>query len=444
MAFKLTIIGGGGVRTPLLLHGLASANLDIGEIVLYDIDHARAETMAKLGRELTRIPICTTIDLENAVDGAAFVLSSIRVGGIAARARDERMSIEHGYAGQETTGPGGAAMALRTVPVILEQARVIERVAPKAWYISFTNPAGLISQAVASRTNLRAIGICDTPSELFHNISTALGGHAECDYAGLNHLGWVSRVRHNGADVTARLLNDESVLRRLYSADLFDPQLIRTLGLIPTEYLFFYYSQRRALDNQRQAGSTRGAEIEKMNATLFDELAAQSAQQGIETYRRYLNRRNASYMKLEAESGSAFTEPDSADANPFASATGYHRIAVEVLRGLNSDTPHEVVVNVANRGAIDDLAPDDVVEVSCAITRNGAVPKPTGRLPESVRGLVLGVKAYERTLIRAAVARSRPLAQLALLEYPMIGQWEPAGAFLDALLNVDPALAYLR
>ena len=443
MAVKIAVIGGGGVRTPLLIHGLAESGVDIGQVVIYDLDFRRASIMAALSQGVAPFPVIPQAHFEEAIEGATYVLSSIRVGGIAARARDERISIEHGFAGQETTGPSGAAMALRTVPVVLEQVRTIERLAPKAWYISFTNPAGLISQAVATHSKLRAIGICDTPSELFHQIAKALGGPVECEYAGLNHLGWVRRVLQNGVDVTDRLLSNGAILRTLYPAGLFDPELIQTLGLIPTEYLFFYYGQRTALANQVRAGSTRGAEIERLNRDLFEELAAVAPHQGLEIYRQYLMRRNASYLKLEAESGTAFSsygeQPD-----PFSAATGYHRIAVEVLRGLNSDTPREVVVNVPNNGAIADLAPEDVVEVPCAITRAGAVPKPVGRLPDSIRGLVLSVKAYERTLIRASVEKSRSLAQLSLLEYPIIGEWRPAGDVLDSLIAGDPNLAYLE
>lgn len=443
MGLKITVIGGGGVRTPLLIHGLADSGLDISQLALYDIDESRARTMASLGQLLAPFPVVPFSRFETAVDGASFVLSSIRVGGIAARARDERLAIDHGFAGQETTGPGGAAMALRTIPVVLDHVRKIQKLAPQAWYISFTNPAGLISQAVAAHTKIRAIGICDTPSELFHRIAATLGGPVTCDYAGLNHLGWVRRVTQNGQDVTQQLLNNEDLLRSLYPADLFDPVLIRTLGLIPTEYLFFYYSQTRALSNQVKAGSTRGAEIEKMNLDLFAALASETPTEGLNVYRNYLMRRNASYMKLEGESGSAFSTYEE-QPDPFAAATGYHRIAVEVLLGLNSDTPRQAVLNVPNNGTIKGMASEDVVEVLCDITRAGPVPKKVGRLPDSVRGLVLSVKSYERTLIEAAVQKSFSLAQLALLEYPIISEWEPAGQLLRALIAVDPDLAYLK
>ncbi len=451
---KIAIIGGGGVRTPLLIYGLAQSQelLKTAELTLFDLDEARTGTIARIGREVIRrmgagFQIRSSSRLEEAADGADFVLSSIRVGGMAARARDERVAIEHGLAGQETTGPAGAAMALRTLPVTLGHAKVIERVAPEAWFINFTNPAGLITQALAQHTTLRVIGICDTPSELFHKIAGAVGAPVAdvvCDYAGLNHLGWVRRVHLRGEEITQRLLDDTTLLRSLYPAGLFDPALIQALRLIPTEYLFFYYSQRKAYRNQLIAGASRGEELQRMNSGLFERLGAQTDSEALATYTSYLQQRNASYMKLEGLGGSAFT-PAENEPNPFELATGYHRIALDVMNGLLSDCPREIVLNVMNRGAIDDLKADDVVEVPCNVDSTGARPRRTGPLPEQVRGLTLSVKAYERTAIRASIEGSRVLAQLALLEYPSIAQWEIAGDVLSSLMAADPeGLCYLK
>ncbi len=455
---KITILGGGGARTPLLIHGLAEAGDAVGvaEIALFDIDRERAAIMAALGREIIRdngaaIEITTPPWIEDAIEGARFVSSSVRVGGIEARARDERIVLEHGFAGQETTGPGGLAMALRTIPVALEQARLIERLAPDAWLVNFTNPAGLITQALTTHTRAHVVGICDTPAEVFHRIAWSLGLPFEqmrFEYAGLNHLGWVRRVLLRGEDITSRLLSDDEAIRRVYPAPLFEPALVRTLGLIPTEYLFFYYGRSRAVANQRKSGATRGEEIQQMNDTLFaalrDRVRAGDARGGLAIYKDYLNQRNASYMRLEAAAQSGLKkEPH--DWNPFEGATGYHRIAVEVMTALNSESPKVVVVNVRNRGAITDLAPDDVVEVPAAIDLNGPRPLATGALPSSVKGLVLAVKAYERLAIRAAVEQSMDLARLALLAYPIVGEWQPAAAVLDALAASDPEyLGYLR
>src|ERR1700704_964042 len=224
MSGKVCIIGGGGVRTPLLVHGLLQSQeiLKINELVLFDVSHERAEVMAALGRQIASnlgvdIRLTTTTSLEQAVEASSFVLSSVRVGGMAARARDERIAIEEGLAGQETTGPGGVAMALRTLPVALAHARVVERLAPQAWFINFTNPAGLITQALSQHTRLKVVGICDTPAELLHRIAHVLAippAELRCDYAGLNHLGWVRRVLKGDEDFTARLLSDETALRQ--------------------------------------------------------------------------------------------------------------------------------------------------------------------------------------------------------------------------------------
>ncbi len=454
MHHKVSVIGGGGVRTPLLIHGLLQSQtlLGIGELQLFDVDLRRAQLMASLGREIAQnlgvnLRLTAANSVEEAVDGCDFVLSSLRVGGMAARARDERIAIEEGLAGQETTGPGGVAMALRTLPVALAHARVVERLAPQAWFINFTNPAGLITQALSQHTRLKVVGICDTPAELLHRIAHVLAilpAELRCDYAGLNHLGWVRRVLKGDEDVTARLLSDETALRQLYHADLFDPLLIRTLGLIPSEYLFFYYSQRKAYRNQLSAGASRGEELVRLNTELFTQLYSEAPREALNTYRRYLMQRNASYLRLEAEAGTAFRTTED-EPDPFETPTGYHKIAVEVMSGLVSGTPRSVVVNVRNENSIEDLSTDDIVEVPCAISTQGIRPMHSGRLPESVRGLVLAVKAYERTVIRAVIEKSWPVAQLAMLEYPVIGQWEIAQSLRNAWAGCDHEhLGYLK
>jgi 6-phospho-beta-glucosidase len=371
---------------------------------------------------------------------------------MAARARDERLAIEHGIAGQETTGLAGFAKALRTIPVVLAQARIIEQYAPEAWFISFTNPAGLMAQAIQQHTRLRSIGICDTPSEMFYRLAESLReplADVRCDYFGLNHLGWIRRVLVRGQDVTATILNDDAVLRSLYHADLFDPAMIRALELIPSEYLFFYYCQQRALANQRTAGASRGEEIVQLNAelfaSLFQELNADRPAEARKIYRHYLQRRSGSYMKLEAEADSALREGVAQEEDPFAAATGYHRIALDVMRALTSEQPSRLVLNVKNNGAMAELANDDVVEVPCLIDWHGPQALAVGALPAQVRGLVQAVKEYERLTIRAAVEKSSALAKQALLIYPLVGEWEPSTRLMAELIKANAdSLAYLH
>ncbi|HMJ60478.1 MAG TPA: hypothetical protein VK493_01905 [Bryobacteraceae bacterium] len=448
MSQKLALIGGGGVRTPMVVFGIneSARRIDAEELWLYDTDRERLRIMAALSEVVVarndgRLRVRVAHSAEEAVEAAAFVLNSVRVGGIASRANDERTAIEHGYPGQETTGPGGVAMALRTIPVALEQARLVERLSAEAWIVNFTNPAGVITQAISAHTGAKVVGICDTPTELFHRIALALGFPPEevrCEYVGLNHLGWVTRVWHGGEDKTAELLANDKALRSLYSASLFEPELIRALGLFPSEYLFFYYSRRRALKNQLAAGATRGEEVIRLNEALLrvlsEYLAAGNGAAAYQAYVDYLNQRSGSYMKLEASAGSAF-RGERLQEDPFRAATGYHRIALEVIEALCQAEPRRVVVNVRNRGAIDDLPDDDIVETACSISNRGIMPESRGSLPEAVRGLVLSVKAYEHALIEAAVDGSARTVQKAMLLYPAIGEWEPAGELLRSLMK---------
>lgn len=443
---KICVLGC-GLRTPLLLDGLIKSGLQIDDVALYDTDPDRADLMTQIGRQLAHgrgVSIAAEGDIEKAIKDASFVISSIRVGNMETRALDERLAFECGFAGQETTGPAGFAMAMRTIPVALDQARVIERIAPSAWLINFTNPAGIITQAVTSQTGVRAVGICDTPAELFFQIARALGEppeEVECDYFGLNHLGWVRAVRVRGDNVIGRLLEDDRLLRRLYPTELFPPSLIRGIGAIPTEYLFYYYNQTLARENQCRAGVTRGEELDVLNRRVESDLRsyvlAGDASGALAAYRRYLNRRNASYMRLDGAGHSAFDGPDP-DWDPFEGATGYHRIAVNAITALTSAVPHNLVLNVQNRGCVEGLGFDDVVEIPCAVDRSGPRPLASGVPPAAVLGLMLSVKYYERLTIEAAVQRRWDLAALALTVNPIVGSWDAARKFLDHLAQRDP------
>jgi 6-phospho-beta-glucosidase len=441
---KVACIGGGGVRTPLVVFGIneCAHQLDVDEIVLYDPDLARAQMMGALGRAVVQredgnLRVREASSFEDAIDGADFILSSIRVGGISARTSDEKTAIRHGYPGQETTGPAGMAMALRTVPVAVEQARAAYRLARGAWLINFTNPAGLITQAIQHNTEMQVVGICDTPSEMLHRITVALKAsppEVRCEYLGLNHLGWVRKIELRGKDVTSRLLADDDLLSQLYSGPLFDHELIRSLKLIPTEYLYFYYSRRRALANQMAHGGTRGTEIGKLNDRLFrrlvSSLAAHDSQQALQAYIEYLNARSGTYMLLESTSEDAFRKETGQGEDPFRAATGYHRIALDVMKALRGATSQRLIVNVRNHGSIAEIDPDDVVEVPCSIGNGVIAPETCGALPAAVRGLVLAVKEYERATIEAAMTGSLQTARKAMLLNPAIGEWEPSELLL--------------
>jgi 6-phospho-beta-glucosidase len=446
---KVALIGGGGIRTPLVVFGLneAASLLAAREIVLFDPDQERVRMMAALGRAVVRreggsLVVREARSIEDAIEGTSFVLNSVRVGGVVARAHDERVAIQHGYPGQETTGPGGLAMALRTVPIAVAQARLVHQLAADAWLINFTNPAGLITQAIAQHTDARVVGICDTPTEMLHRIIKALGAtpaEVYCEYLGLNHLGWVRKIELRGEDITDKVLEDDSLLSQLYSVPLFDHALIRSLRLIPTEYLFFYYSRRRALANQLNQGSTRGEEVERLNEELFRRLAPLIAAGddggALAAYVHYLNVRSGSYMVLEGAGGTALGNGPVEQEDPFRAASGYHRIALDVMKALCGEEDQRVIVNTRNAGAIEGIAPSDIVEVPCRIGRNAIVPERCGALPAEVRGLVLAVKEYERATIEAAMTSSMQMARKAMLLNPAIGEWEPSEELLGDLIT---------
>jgi 6-phospho-beta-glucosidase len=413
---RIAVLGGASVRTPLLVRGLSASDLPIEEVRLFDSDQDRLTLIAPLARELAggrRITPCPTSAA--AIDGADFVFASIRAGGIEARARDEAATLAHGMVGQETVGPAGFAMALRNIPPLLAYAREVERLVPKAWLINFTNPVGIVMQAVRDETDARAIGICDTPTELFERVADALDlPLREChfDYFGLNHLGWLREVRHGGEPQLARLWAEPQRIAGVYRAPLFETDFLLGLRLLPTEYLFYYYRPERAVENLQRHGVNRGQVIAELNARLFSALrAAKGPLRAI--YEDYLAQRDAGYMQIESGG--------SGPPRPAGDAGGYDRIALGVLGAMSGrDRGAILPLSVRNEGTIAALADDDVVEVPCLVDTNGPLALHVGRTPEAVRDLLLQVKDYERLTARAAVSRSREDALSALRRNPLV------------------------
>ena len=263
---RVAIVGAGGFRTPLI-HGVlldAQERLGISEVVLHNDNAERIRRIqpvldglaAERGRQLA---VRVETDLDAAVSGARFVLCAIRVGGLAGRVVDETVPLEHGVLGQETVGPGGIAFALRTLPAMRRIAAAVERHAPDGWLINFTNPAGLVTEALQETLGERAIGICDSPDHLCREVADALElpfDDLAFDYAGLNHLGWLLSARQAGRDLLPGLLADGERVERLPAAELFGAGRLRELGAVPNEYLFYYERPQQAIDGFRRAGAT--------------------------------------------------------------------------------------------------------------------------------------------------------------------------------------------
>ena len=298
--------------------------------------------------------------------------------------------------------------------------------------INFTNPAGLVTQALIGETGARVIGICDTPTEVFHEIAHALGLPAdECrfDYVGLNHLGFVREVYWRGTPQLASRWDDEAFLASVYRTPLFSPARLRDIRLLPTEYVSYYDSPERAVANLRAAGTTRGAEIARLTRDLFADLQA-GASDPVARYERYLAERSAGYMRLEA--GLAATSAPEAPA-PWASLTGYDRIAVAVITAIVRNANAVIPLNVPNRGNVPDLANDDVIEVPSVVNANGPQPLHVGALPPEARDLIVRVKAFERATIVAVRAGTRDALVGALALNPLVPSRATAEAMLSAL-----------
>jgi 6-phospho-beta-glucosidase len=427
---KISILGGAGVRVPLLVGGFARSDLRIDEIALYDIDQDRLKVIASLASELARsITITSAVTPQSAIEGSSFVITSIRVGGAAQRAKDEAASIAHGIVGQETVGPAGFAMAVRSIPPLVEYGRMVARLAPRAWMINFTNPVSIITQAVHQESDARLIGICDTPLEMFEDAAHALGLPASVcgyDYFGLNHLGWLRDVLFEGEGQLHRIWNDDAKLMSAYRAPLFEPERLREMKLLPTEYLYYYYRPEHALANVKRAGSSRGQAVAALTDAFFSELKP-SPSERLERYQQYLAARDSSYMQLETGSAPR-VKPD------WAELSGYDRIALITIRAIVNNQGAIIPLDVANRGTFPFLDDDDIVEVPCRVDANGPQPQMVGPIPDHPRELITRVKQYERATIRAAMSGDRRELVEALALNPLVSSSDVAQRLVAALL----------
>lgn len=426
---KITLIGAGGVRTPLLVHGLAAANaaMRLDELAFWDSDPERLETMSRVAEAMAKrsglhARMTRASSPEEAVEGADFVITSIRVGGIEARIKDETIALAHGLVGQETVGAGGFACAMRNLAAMLDYARLIERVAPGATVINFTNPVGIISQGLLNHSEINLLGVCDTPLETFETIAHALGRspfQLHFDYSGLNHLGWVRSIRdESGKELLPEILGSPAVIRQCYRHELFPPEFIQKLGLLPTEYLYFYYFPQDAYKNTQRSGRSRGQAIAAMNETLFQRLGQAPESKLIEIYEDYLRDRNASYFSIEATGGERRKE----NQELYSEFSGYERIALLVLQALHAESAAVIPLTVRNNGALEGLEPSDAVELPCRVSSRGVQVLPVGRAPDAVQPLLLQVKEYERLTVRASLERSQEVALAALEKNPLVGK----------------------
>jgi 6-phospho-beta-glucosidase len=445
---RLTILGGGGFRVPLVYRALLDDHAEgrVTHVTLYDLDASRLTAIGRVLKEQAAdVPdapeVTVTTDLESALSGTDFVFSAIRVHGLEGRATDERVALDAGVLGQETVGAGGISYGLRTIPVMTRIAQRVAELAPDAWVINFTNPAGMVTEAMAAHLGDRVIGICDSPVGLGRRVAGLLGvdaSEARLDYVGLNHLGWLRGLHVGGRDQLPRLFEDERALSSFEEGRLFGSDWLRSLGVIPNEYLHYYYFNRETVSAARAAAKTRGAFLLDQQRGFYDRLADRDVS-AFAAWDETRLEREETYMAENREAVDA-GERDSCDLE----SGGYEQVALGLMRAISRDQRTTLILNVRNRGVLGVLDEDAIVEVPCHVDANGPRPLATAPLTGHAAGLVCAVKAVERDVIEAAASGSRALAVRALATHPLVDSVTVARRLIDVYQQRIPDLAYLH
>jgi len=421
---KVVVIGGGSSYTPELIEGfiLNYATFPVTEIVLVDIAEGRNKLaivgqLAKRMIEKSGLPIKLdlTLDRRSVLEDADFVTTQMRVGRLEARGWDESIPLKYNMIGQETTGAGGMMKALRTIPVLLEICKDMEELCPDAWLLNFTNPAGMVTEAIHKHSRIKSIGLCNSPIAAYKWLSVLYQvpvANIRCEFAGLNHLHWISSITVNGESKLDELLNDQDG----YSAKnvpqyAWNASLLRSLRAIPSYYLKYFYLQREILAEQHAAaakGETRAETVQQLEDELFE---------------IYKDPNLSEKPKQLEQRGGAY----------------YSEAAVKLMNSLYNDSGDIQTLNVPNQGVLDFLPDDACIEVNCVVTKEGPIPQPVAIVPTAAKGLIHAVKVYEQLAIEAAVTGNRDTALLALAHHPLIDSTNDAQRMLDEMLEQNKA-----
>jgi 6-phospho-beta-glucosidase len=405
---KIAVIGGGSSYTPELIEGFIQrySELPVKEIYLVDVESGKGklEIIGNLAKRMVEkaglnIRIELTLDREEGIRDADFVITQFRVGGLDARIRDEKIPLLYDVIGQETTGPGGFAKAQRTIPVMMDICRDMERLAPNSWLINFTNPAGIVTEAILKYTNVKVIGLCNVPIGMVSGAAEILGVEMKqvyIDFLGLNHLVWGSKIFLEGLDITETFISGlqkgKSISMKNIQDLEWDQDLLRSLGMFPCPYHRYYYMPDEMLKREKEEVASSGTRGERVKAAekelfaLYNDTAL-----------------NIKPPQLEQRGGAHYSDA-----------------ACSLVNSIYNDKKDIQVVNVRNNGTTKDLPDDVVIERNCIIDKNGAHPINIGHVPITIKGLMQIVKNYEELTIEAAVKGDTDLAIQALLAHPLV------------------------
>ena len=446
---KLTVIGGGGVRSMFLAKSIAQRahDLHITELVFMDCDADKLRIYGGLARHVARLldpalKFTLTTDADEAVRDADYIITTIRVGGDHTRVRDERIALDLGILGQETTGAAGLSFAMRSVPALADYCERIKRLSkPTVKVFNFTNPAGVVSQALRDMGYDFTYGICDAPSGMLHQFADLYGVDAsrivgEC--YGLNHLSFSRSIQIDGREIMPELIARPDAYEKT-DLRFFGRDLIEHMGCVLNEYLYYFYYREQAVQNILKAGVTRGEVIEDINRQMTEELSKMDIENDFDSclacFEKWYGKREDAYMANET--GVHRDKPWKFDVfSP--DAGGYAGVALRFIELVETGTTGSMILCAPNQGAIPTLADDDIVEITCDISRDGAKPHKVESPDPRALELIRRVKSYERLAAKAIVQRDRTAGVDCLMLHPLVNSYSLAVQLVDAYFAPNP------
>lgn len=450
---KLAVIGGGGVRSPFLAKSIVSnaSSIGIDEIVFMDIDEEKLNIFGKISQHISTkinpdIEFSITTDLIEAVKDAALVITTIRSGGDESRMFDERVALDLGVLGQETTGAGGFAMALRSIPVLINVCEKIRGFAkPEVQVFNFTNPSGLVTQALRDEGYDFVYGVCDAPSGFEKQLVKLLNAtpdRFEMTCFGLNHLSWFRNFKLDGEDVYEKLVNNPEIFSNT-ELRYFNKDVVKLIGQndFPNEYLYFYYFRDESVDSIIGSNRTRGETIYKINKRMIAQLKAldieKEAEKAFEIFICHYYEREDQYFAIESGTHRKATK-NIPTLDEFISEPddgGYAGVALNFIKAYVSGQPVRMVLSVPNNGSLDFLEDNDVVEISCYIDKGEVEPVKIIEYDDFQKTLITTIKYFERKTVEAIKERSKDAAIKALMLHPQINSYPIAKKLLEAYLE---------
>lgn len=463
MGKKLSLIGGGSVRTYYFIESLMKfcREMDISQVAVMDNNGEKLRYFGGIAKYLCEstdsgLEVILTEDPVQALTDADYVVTTVRVGEDAARTVDERTALNLGVIGQETTGAGGFSYAIRTIPTMIEYMKLIRRVAkPNAPVFNFTNPSGLVTQALYDAGFDNIIGICDNATGIKIDVAEALRVNASdlmVKVYGLNHLSWANRVEIGGVDILPRLMRNDNFVQGFHQFAYFDRNLVRHLGQIPNGYLYYFYHREKALRNLEKAPESRGEFIRRNNEAMMAELRRHDIEKEpqvcMDIYRDFMHRREGSYMSIELGE-QVHVPPVDVESlgirellgnRPVTEVyEGYAGVVFNYIDAVKYDRGIDLAISVPNNGAIPGMEKDDVVEITCTIDHRGAVPMQFTKeeIDPSAFALMKTIKRYEKLTVEAVARKDKAAAIEALTIHPLVQDYDLAVKLVEAYCKAN-------